>query len=174
MITPSPRPNEPSRRVRLATMSDLSYVYSLQARYHDEVGYCPRGGLIHRIDTKRILIVEENDSPAGYVSATHRRDGRTHLTQIAIDPWLWRTTAGTVLLRRLTTSARMHGSRWMTLKCAQLLPANEFWTAQGFAVTEVRREQVRPLNCYAKALTTNTRFPPTAPSAQLEKMNGLR
>lgn len=134
------------RRVRFGTPTDLPYVYSIMNRMHDRVGYAPKGGLLDRLETRRIIIVEENGDPAGYMSFTHRLDGHTHMSQIAIEEEIWRTAAGTELMQTLIDDARAHGSHGITLRTAIDLDANFFWPTIGFLPQRVdtpkRRRQI--------------------------------
>lgn len=141
-VTHKPR----ARRIRWGVPKDLSYVYSIMNRMHDRVGYAPKGGLLDRLETRRIIIVTENDAPAGYISFTHRRDGHTHMSQIAIDEEIWRTQAGTELMQTLISDALTHGSHGITLRTAIDLQANFFWPTLGFLPQRVdtpkRRRQI--------------------------------
>lgn len=163
LVATTPRP------IRSATLRDLAWCYHLQNDLHDHVGYCPRGGLEDRIRTGRILIVEENQEPAGYVSVTHRRDHTTHLTQLAIDPQLWRTRLGSLLWHRITTTAIAAGSIAVTLKCATDLPANAFWHSTGAHVVGIRTDRRRPLLCWTYPLVEGVRVLPQPPFPQLRK-----
>jgi N-acetylglutamate synthase-like GNAT family acetyltransferase len=167
----STRDTHHARTVRLGRPSDLAYVYHLQNRMHGSVGYCPRGGLAERLATARIVVVEENGAPAGYVSYTHRRDGTTHLTQIAVEEDIWRTSAGTRLLDWLICDADAHDSRLITLKCAFDLPSNNFWRNSNFLPIAVRTDKRRPLICYARRLVTTVTTPIVFPNSQPRPRN---
>ena len=137
---------ETTRRVRFGTPADLTYVYSIMNRMHDSVGYAPKGGLLDRLETRRIIMLIENDDPAGYMSFTHRRDGHTHMSQIAIEEEVWRTQAGTELMQTLIDGALEQGSHGITLRTAIDLQANFFWPTMGFLPQRVdqpkRRRQI--------------------------------
>lgn len=136
----------PTRHVRWGRPRDLSYVYDIMNRMHDSVGYAPKGGLKDRLETRRILIICENDDPAGYLSFTHRADGHTHCSQVAIEEEIWRTHAGTEIMQTLIDDALEHGSHGITLRTAIDLQANFFWPTLGFLPQRVdqpkRRRQI--------------------------------
>lgn len=163
-LTQKTRPN-PSRLIRHARLKDLAYVYALQNRLHDHVGYTPRGALDERIRTHRMLIVEENGDPAGYVTYTHRRDRRTHLPQVAVDPAIWRTLAGSELMQRLITSATRAGSYALTLKSAIDLDVNHFWPRHGFTPQHVEQTRTRSLVHWARKLVPMGTRPILAPKS---------
>ena len=153
----------PGRVIRSATPADLQYVYQLQNRLHRLVGYTPKGGLVDRIDSHRMIIVEENGDPAGYVTFTHRRDGRTHLPQIAVDPHIWNTKAGTELMTRLVADANHVGSYAITLKSAIDLDVNTWWGQHGFKPQHVEQTNRRTLVHWAKRLRPSDPHPILAP-----------
>lgn len=139
---------KPSRVIRRATLSDLSYLYDLQSTMHHAVGYTPRGGIEDRINTNRIIVVEENGWPAGFINFTHRKDRRTHVSQLAVDPAIWRTAAGTEIMTRILNDARHAGSVRVTLRTALDLDANQFWPTVGFGEVGTEQPLKRILVCW--------------------------
>lgn len=153
------------QRIRHAVPGDLSLIHHLQCKLHHAVGYTPRGGLIARIESRRILVAEDNGDPAGYVSYTHRLDGTTHLPQIAVHPDLWRSSLGRMLWEHLVRSAKCHASTAITLKCATDLPSNAFWTAVGCELVAPVPGHARTLNAYAYTLRSTPGGPQHAPTS---------
>lgn len=152
-LTPGTAPNDPPRVIRPGLPADLPYLCDLQNKLHESVGYTPRGGLLDRIQTNRLVVIQENDLPAGYVNFTHRRDGHTHISQLAVDPAIWRTQAGTDLMKTILDGARRAGSHFVTLRTALALPANEFWPTMGFEEVGCEQGQRRMLVCWRHPLS---------------------
>lgn len=150
------RPGD-KRVIRPATSSDVPYLYKLQNDLHDYVGYCPRGGLEQRAGDGRLIVIEENGDPAGFLNFTHRRDRTTHVSQLAVDPQIWRTTAGTDTMRLLVQGAIAAGSRQITLRTALGLPANLFWPTFGFIDQGLVPGERRTLVCWSLALPQTSR-----------------
>ena len=136
--------------------ADLAYLYDLQNKLHDSVGYTPKGGLQERIETGRIIVIEENGWPAGFINYTHRKDRRTHISQLAVDPGIWRTQAGTDVMTRILHDARNAGMRRVTLRTALDLPANEFWPMVGFQEMGCEQGRRRILVCWEHDLHVPT------------------
>lgn len=141
-----------TRIVRRATLRDVPTMYALMNKLNAYVGYVPKGGLIDRVETGRIVVAECNGHVAGYVSYTHRRDGLTHLGQVAVHPDLWRTKHGSDLWQWLEGSALMAGSEAITLKVAADIPAVRFWDALGLVAVGFEQPKRRRLIVYAHSL----------------------
>lgn len=147
------------RHIRYAEPADVHYVYDLAARFTKMVGFVCRGAIAERVDTRRIILVEENGQPAGFVSLTHRVDQTTHLPQIAVEEELWRTHVGTSLMHVLINSATDAGSLAITLRSALDLHANFFWPQFGFLPQGNIAGRKRVLACWAKPLSDQVAFP---------------
>ncbi len=152
ILTSGPIGDATQRVIRPGLPKDLPYLYDLQNKLHASVGYTPKGGLQDRIETGRIIVIQENDDPAGYVNFTHRRDGRTHISQLAVDPAIWRTKAGTDLMQMILDGARRARSTHVTLRTAIELPANEFWPTMGFEENGCQMGRRRWLACWRHPL----------------------
>lgn len=165
------RPKKPIRKVRLAIPDDLTFIYDLQRKLEDQVGHAPRGALLDRINTDRIVIVTENDEPAGYLNFSHRKDRKTHISQVAIHPHVWRTQAGTRLMNLIRRAAVDAGSWCITLHTAVDLPANLFWPTLDYRPQTITQGKRRPalhwaLDLYrdpAPPIITAIRRPPKRP-----------
>lgn len=151
-LTTRDTPDEPPRIIRPGLPSDLNYLCDLQNRLHDAVGYTPRGGLQERLETGRLVVIQENDDPAGFINFTHRRDRRTHISQLAVDPAIWRTRAGTDVMTVILNAARNAGSECVTLRTALDLPANAFWPTMGFEELGCEQGERRILVCWRHPL----------------------
>lgn len=141
----------PDRSIRAATKADISYLRRFQslAVYRD-AGYCPPGALEIRADRGQILMVELNGQHAGYLNFTHRKDGITHISQVAIDYELWRDGHGDAIVTRLCAAAAAAGSRVVTCKVVTTSPANLFWKAMGFIHTADVCGRRRILHAYSR------------------------
>jgi hypothetical protein len=87
------------------------------------------------IDAKHVLIVLENDEPAGYLNWTCTPKGLLRLPQVAIHPDLLRTTLGTKIMHSLRRTAERSNLAAIRLTSRTDLPANLFWPTLGFAPT---------------------------------------
>ena len=74
----------------------------------------------------------ENGDAAGYLNFSHRKDRKTHISQVAVHPDVWRTRAGSRLMDLIAKGARTAGSYAITLHTAVDLPANLFWPSLGY------------------------------------------
>lgn len=137
-----------TRLIRPGLPGDLNYLYDLQNKLHDSIGWTPRGGLLERIETNRLVVIQENDLPAGYINFTHRRDKRTHISQLAVDPAIWRTQAGTEIMQHILDGARRAGSTHVTLRSALDLQCNDFWPTMGFEEVGCEQGEHRILVCW--------------------------
>lgn len=155
--------------IRPAEPADLSFMLDLQNRLNYAVGVIPRGAILERIETRRILTVTVNGELAGFLNYTHRRDRVTHVSQLAIDPELWRQRFGTLALARLMTNAVNLGQDALTLKCAEDLDANSFWETQALDCWGQTNGRRRTLIIWGKVL--NPRLEPSDISIPLPNAN---
>lgn len=158
-------PRARDRGVRYGIAADVPYLLHLQNKHKHAVGYAPNGALIDRVQTNRIIVLLENDVPAGYLNFTHRLDGITHVSQVAIDDGVWRTRAGTLIMRTLIDSALDGASVAITLKSALDLEANFFWPTLGFLPNGIVQGHRRPLSTWCKPLHVHPLALPDAPTA---------
>lgn len=159
LVDPSDPGVNVTRTVRPGRPGDVNYLYSLENTLHHAVGFIPRGGLVHRLETHRVLVITENGDPAGYVTFTRRRDGLVHVPQVCVDPEIWRTAAGTQLVTYLRSIAICSGARAITLRSAHDLTCNLFWPTQGFILQGTVHGKQRTLNCWALPLDGRTEYP---------------
>lgn len=127
----------PRRSIRIAQPSDLSYVLDLQKRWSNNVGFLRKAALAEYIDQAQLLIVLENDSPAGYLNWTCTSTGLVRVPQVAIDTQLLRTTLGTKIMHHLLRAAARGNCSLIRLRSRSDLPANNFWPGLGFTTTAV-------------------------------------
>lgn len=147
-ITSSARDPNVKRQVRNATPADLAFLLDLQRKWSNNVGFLPRECFIRYTATRQILVVTENDCPAGYLSWTYSPSGLLRLPQVAVHPDLLRTTIGTKLLRHIMRAAQRHAASLIRLTSRSDLPANDFWPTLGFRCTAIltpRTTRNRPL-----------------------------
>lgn len=151
------------RNVRYATEADLNFLVALRGKLNWAVGYTPRGAFQDRIERRRIIVIDERGEPAGYINHTHRKDGLTHISQVAVHPDLWRTACGTHVMQTIINAAQDAGSDALTLRSALDLPANYFWPTMGFLPQGTVQGQVRPLIAWARPLKDRLVFPILSP-----------
>lgn len=162
------------RVVRYATIADLSYLNHLQQTLSHSVGYTPRGALKDRIERRRIIVLEHNGQAAGYINHTHRVDQVTHISQVCVDPQIWRTRAGTLIMRTIAQASRDAGSVAITLRSAMDLECNRFWPILGFTPHGIIEGQRRYLTAWALALTDRIPVPITTPRRAGHHMQWLQ
>jgi len=136
------------RTVRPALPSDLAFLLDLQRTWSNNVGFLPRACFERYTASGQILVVTENDTPAGYLSWTCDARGLCRLPQVAVHPDLLRTTIGTKLLATIRRTALRHNCACLRLTSRSDLPANEFWPELGFHCTAIftpRTTRKRPL-----------------------------
>lgn len=138
----------PPRTVRVARSSDLPFVVHLQKVWSDNVGFLTRAALREYIDSKQLLLVYENNAPAGYLSWTCTAKGLVRLQQVAIDAELLRTTLGTKIMRHISRAGIRGNCSIVRLRSRSDLPANLFWPELGFILTATflnRTKRMLPL-----------------------------
>jgi N-acetylglutamate synthase-like GNAT family acetyltransferase len=133
--TSSTRGQTPTRTVRLAIPSDLTFLLDLQRHWSNNVGFLPRACFERYTNLGRILVVTENDTPAGYLSWTCTPSGLIRIPQVAVSPELLRTTIGTKLIRHVQRRAVQFHASVIRLTSRSDLSANEFWPTLGFRCT---------------------------------------
>lgn len=145
------------RSIRMAKASDIVFVNDLQRRWSNNIGFLPKAALEQKIEAHKCLLVFENDEPAGYLNWSDNRKGAVHVTQVAIDPELLRTTLGTKIMRTIERSAVKGGCSIIRLCSRSNLSANFFWPELGFTTTAVFQRNSRrglPLIEWTKPLVT--------------------
>lgn len=123
------------RSIRVARPADLSFILHLQKVWSNNVGFLPKCSFERYIDNHQILLINENDDSAGYLSWTFRHDGIIRLPQLAIDPQLLRRSLGTRIMNRIAAAGRAGDCSIIRLRCRSNLTANTVWPTLGFVVT---------------------------------------
>lgn len=131
------------RTVRLAQPSDLRYILHLQNLWSNNVGFLPACTFERYIARRQILLVLQNDEPAGYLSFTTTHKGLLRVPQVAVDPQLLRTTIGTKIMRHLERAAIRNNLALIRLTSRSDLPANLFWPHLGFHPTAILTPQTK-------------------------------
>lgn len=120
-------------------MSDLlTYIDHLQRQNADDLAFYPLTTLQDAIDSGHVLIVRENDEPAGYLwFGAVRPSMDVIIYQACIDYQARRRSLGWSLVGDLIQLATAGGSSGIRLKCASSADSNAFWQAIGFYCTRV-------------------------------------
>jgi hypothetical protein len=92
--------------VRLATTGDYSYVWHLQRRWSNDVGYICRTAWMRYLDAGQVILCCLHGDPAGYILYHPTKRGLVRLLQIAITPDLLRNQLGTMTHDALAYAAR--------------------------------------------------------------------
>ena len=127
----------PQRTVRPATSKDIKFVIGLQRRWANTVGFLPACAHERYIDAGHVLLVLENDEPAGFLNFTVTTKGLLRLPQVAIHPDLLRTTLGSKIMRALIRTAERRNMGAIRLTSRADLQANLFWPTLGFKPTAI-------------------------------------
>lgn len=152
--------------IQLAVPKDLDFVDHFRCVHaYRDIGWCPRGALAARIESKRIMVARVNDQLVGFVNFTARKDGRCHISQAAILEDAWRNGWGEQLVTACLHTAAARGSVTATLKCARGAFANHFWSSIGFTHLADVAGRRRVLHAYAMPLRPGgaLRMPPDSP-----------
>lgn len=147
------------RSVRVAKPADLAFVIDLQRRWSNNVGFLPKCTFERYIDSHQLLLINENDDSAGYLSWTFRKDGLIRIPQVAIHPDLLRGTLGTRIMNRIAAAGIAGNCSIIRLRCRSDLLANAFWPSLGFTLTAtIARPSSRglPLLEWTKQLLSTT------------------
>jgi GNAT superfamily N-acetyltransferase len=126
-IVPIPSVEVP---IRLATMSDIPFIDSLQKKFGKQLGFMADSWLAARIEKGEVLVAEG----AGYIISQdkyHKREELGLVVQLCVDPSKQRGWIGAMLVRAAFERAA-YGCRLFCLWCAQDIEANHFWESIGF------------------------------------------
>ena len=121
-----------SGAIRQAAPADLAYVVALQKRNHEALGFIPRAALAEKIDRGQILLARENGDPAGFLHHGSLAVPEVRIFQAAVQYDARRRHHGLALVADFVARAREAGARAASLRCLDVLDANDFWTAAGF------------------------------------------
>ena len=112
-------------------MVDLRYIEHLAKSNYEAIGFIPRPRLQEYAARGQILMAQENDESAGFlVFGAGWPTLRVYQACVQYDAR--RREHGVALVDRLTAEAQRRGCHFISLWCADDLPANEFWSAVGF------------------------------------------
>lgn len=153
-------------RVRIATPEDVNAIRHIQNRHSKAIGYLPGQAIEERAASARIIVIEENEEPAGFITFTHRRDGRTHVSQLAIDEQLWLLGLGSRCMEVVAAQAADLGQLGVTLKCALDLPAQRFWPRLGFQSGGLTQDRYRQCEAWCLRLTPDDSVTIEPPKSQ--------
>jgi hypothetical protein len=134
-----------SAPIRLARPDDWPFLDHLQRRHHDAIGFLSRAALEHAIARQRVLLVFENDEPAGYLYAKAPYQRQEHVAiifQAAICYDARRRLLGAGLVEAFAARLPACVSQ-LCLWCAADLDANVFWSAVGFTPLATRAGATR-------------------------------
>lgn len=128
---PKPAP----RQLVKATLSDLSFVNSLQKKFGKSLGFLPTQALEINLEAGNVTLTTENEDSAGYMLVRPILawcPGMASIVQAAVCMDAQRRHHGLALLLLLEQEARERGQVALQANCAIGVEANEFWQAAGF------------------------------------------
>lgn len=131
------QPNNGLPPVRIATTADLRFIVDLQKRWSNALGFLPRCTHSRYIDARRVIVIEENDTPAGFCNWTCTRNGLIRLPQVAIHPDLLNNGLGSNLVKHLMQYALSHNATTLRLTSRERLDCNNVWPKIGFKPTAI-------------------------------------
>ncbi len=147
--------SNPTHKITIARSSDLSFVMHLQRTWSNQVGFLPKPALERYIDNRAILLVHENDQPAGYLSWQLTRKGLLRLMQIAVHPDLLRDRLGSDVMTYIETAAKKGHCSTVRFQTRIDLDANLFCNTLSYRPTAIFQHPTarkRPLIEWTKCL----------------------
>lgn len=138
----------PDITITKAEHSDIDGIKQIADAHRRELGFVRRPTLIEAIDRSEILIAKQNGNIVGFVEYRHRRDDQTTLYNIAVISGYRGLGIGNKLVQSLIAEARERNKKYVSLKCPEDLPANQFYEALGFHLYEVDPGKQRRLNIW--------------------------
>jgi ribosomal protein S18 acetylase RimI-like enzyme len=125
----------------------LAAVKSLADLHRRELGFHSRESYRESSRKGELLAATEGGEVLGFVRFHHRRDSRTTIYEVAVDPQRRHEGIGRALVNALIEDCRRMGSRSIRLSCPVELPANRFYESFGFArMPRSRKGKDRPLH----------------------------
>lgn len=131
-----------------ASELDVRSIKDLVDSHRAEFGFIPRAVFQEAVLKKWLLVAKGQDTLFGFVRFRHRRDRITSIYELLVAESARRKGIGTRLIHSLADDARALGQREIVLKCPIELSANNFYSAIGFHLVEVRKGRVRSLNVW--------------------------
>jgi GNAT superfamily N-acetyltransferase len=92
------------RRASLANPGDREAILA-----HPDAIVIPR----EQITTGQVFLAENDGSLLGFSAVLDREDGQTELDGLFVDPDLWRSGVGRILVERAKDYAREHSAAWL-------------------------------------------------------------
>lgn len=149
-------------RAHRADRGLLKFVDALAKRNSHAVGFLPMTAYETALDAERVLLLLENDAPAGYLihgpEITHAK-----IYQVVIAEDARRIEHGRELIDHLRLHYNNHNVHSITLHCADDLDANAFWKAIGFQQIGQRLKD-------STGRRWQNRYQQTLPAAQMHKL----
>jgi N-acetylglutamate synthase-like GNAT family acetyltransferase len=155
LIAPTPQVGVLSR----ATLSDLSFIDSLQKKFGRSLGFLPTAALEVNLEAGNVDLCLENGEPAGYLLCRPRLAWQPLLgsiVQAAVAMDAQRRHHGLALLLQVEERAIKAGQIALQANCAVGVEANEFWATSGFkpiAHLTPATKSGREIICWRKPLT---------------------
>ena len=139
-----------------ARPDDSTYIAHLMRGNYNALSFVPQPSIERNAEAGNILLARVNNAEAGYLyhSPIGAR-GRVHVHQACIEFDIRGQEYGARLVRRLELKCRQARIQHIGLRCADDLPANDFWRRMGFAhVGQIAggKSRGRMLNCWLKPL----------------------
>lgn len=127
---------------------DVGSIKDLIDSHRADFGFVPRAAFLEAVSRKWLLVAKSHDAVVGFVRFRHRRDRITSVYEVLVAESARRKGIGSKLLHALADDARAVGQQEIILKCPVDLLANDFYSAAGFHLVEVRKGRVRSLNVW--------------------------
>ena len=128
--------------VKPASVSDLTYIDSLQKKNAEELAFYPKAVFEREVENHRILLARVNNEPAGYIY--HGAFGETlKIHQACIQYDLRGQLYGAELVRNLINLGTNMSSNAILLRCGSDIEANGFWKTMGFKCERITQGGIR-------------------------------
>lgn len=123
------------RSVRTATRSDLPFIDQLQKKFSNNVGFLPGPALVAYVDRFSVLIALDSNTQVGYLlgrPALHWQPLLRPIYQLCVEPIAQGHHHAIGLITAWQNLAKLSGQVGVQANCANHIPANTFWPAQGY------------------------------------------
>lgn len=138
--------NDARRVIRKAALGDLSEIKALVDLHKSELGFVISAALKASINSAELIVATSREGfLLGFVHYRHRKDQQTTVYNLVVSQENQAHGVGTLLMDSLRNEAKSREQKYISLKCPQDLPANDFYRRYGFVVSSVEKGKNRPL-----------------------------
>lgn len=131
-------------------MDDIQFIRQLMKENSKSLGFIPISAVKKAYNEGRVFLYYTNNKKIGYLLFGPVKKGKdVTIWQMCIDKQKRRRGFGKKLFNRLYRLALKTSAKGIRLRCADDLPANQFWKSLGFQlVSTVLSKRRRKINIY--------------------------